>query len=81
MTDPSGLSTADRSLRLHRLVRIEQPVWIGRNVVVGAGAHLGPNVQLGDGSRVAPGVRLRNAIVWDGVEACHDVVDDVLVGP
>jgi acetyltransferase-like isoleucine patch superfamily enzyme len=30
-------------------------------------------VQIGDGAVVAPGVRLRDAIVWDGVEVTRDV--------
>lgn len=53
--------------------QIDAATWIGEGAVIGAGAQIGPRVQIGDGAVVAPGVRLRDAIVWDGVEVTRDV--------
>jgi mannose-1-phosphate guanylyltransferase len=57
---------------------VDPAAWIGERAVIGAGAHVGPRVQIGDGAVIAPGVRLRDAIVWDGVEVTSDVECAVL---
>ncbi|HEX5309914.1 MAG TPA: NDP-sugar synthase [Solirubrobacteraceae bacterium] len=45
---------------------IEGPVWIGRDVQIGAGARLMGPVVLGDGVRVGAGAQLRETIVFPG---------------
>jgi NDP-sugar pyrophosphorylase family protein len=57
---------------------VDASAWIGEGAVIGAGAHVGPRVQIGDRAVIAPGVRLRDAIVWDGVEVTSDVECAVL---
>jgi mannose-1-phosphate guanylyltransferase len=44
------------------------PVWIGRDVQIGAGARLTGPVVLGDGARVGDGAQLRESIVFPGTE-------------
>lgn len=48
--------------------RLIGPLWLGQDVVLGAGAVLGPDVVLGDGAQVGEGAQLRRSVVWDGAE-------------
>ncbi|MFY0540787.1 hypothetical protein [Nannocystis pusilla] len=57
---------------------VDPAAWIGEGAVIGAGAHVGPRVQIGDRAVIAPGVRLRDAIVWDGLDVTRDVECAVL---
>ena len=43
------------------------PVYLGKGVVVEAGARVGPYTVLGDGTRVARGARVVDSLLWDGV--------------
>ncbi len=47
---------------------VEGPVWIGRDVTIGAGVRLMGPVVLGDGARVGDGAQLRESIVFPGTE-------------
>ncbi|MFH1467157.1 MAG: sugar phosphate nucleotidyltransferase [Pseudomonadota bacterium] len=51
---------------LHPTARFEGPCWIGRGVVVEAGAVVGPYTVVGQGARVGRGAALRDSVVWDG---------------
>ncbi|MEZ4449861.1 MAG: NDP-sugar synthase [Nannocystaceae bacterium] len=60
------LRGVDPSATIGEGAKILGPVWIGRDVVVGAGAQIGPHVELGDGVQVDPGVCVRAASAWPG---------------
>jgi mannose-1-phosphate guanylyltransferase len=47
---------------------VQGPVWVGRDVQIGAGARLTGPVVLGDGARVGAGAQLRESIVFPGTE-------------
>ncbi len=47
---------------------VQGPVWIGRDVEIGAGARLTGPVVLGDGARIGDGAQLRESIVFPGTE-------------
>lgn len=47
-------------------VEAEGPIWIGRDVEVGAGARLMGPVVLGDGARIGERAQLRDSIVFPG---------------
>src|SRR6476469_1661180 len=55
----------------------EGPVWIGRDVQIGAGVRLMGPVVLGDGARVGDGAQLRESIVFPGTEVTRD---SILIG-
>lgn len=44
------------------------PLWLGQDVILGAGSVLGPDVVLGDRAVVGQGVKLQQSVVWDGAE-------------
>ncbi len=47
---------------------VEGPVWIGRDVRIGAGARLTGPLVLGDGALVGDGAQLRESILFPGTE-------------
>jgi mannose-1-phosphate guanylyltransferase len=47
---------------------VEGPVWIGRDVTLGAGVRLTGPVVLGDGATVGDGAQIRSSIVFPGTE-------------
>jgi mannose-1-phosphate guanylyltransferase len=47
---------------------VEGPIWIGRDVRIGAGARLTGPLVLGDGARVGSGAQLRESILFPGTE-------------
>jgi mannose-1-phosphate guanylyltransferase len=47
---------------------LEGPVWIGRDVSLGAGVRLTGPVAIGDGARIGAGAALRDTIVFPGTE-------------
>jgi len=47
---------------------VEGPVWIGRDVAIGAGTRLSGPVAIGDGARIGAGAALRETIVFPGTE-------------
>ena len=46
----------------------EGPIWIGRDVKIGAGVRLMGPIVLGDGARVGDGAQLRDTILFPGAE-------------
>jgi mannose-1-phosphate guanylyltransferase len=53
---------------------IEGPVWIGRDVQVGAGVRLTGPLVLGDGARVDAGAQLRESILFPGTEVAPGAI-------
>lgn len=47
--------------------KITGPVWLGKNVRIGADAVVGPNVVIGDGFQAGRGCEIRNSVIWNGV--------------
>jgi mannose-1-phosphate guanylyltransferase len=58
-------------------VEAEGPVWVGRDVQIGAGARLTGPVVLGDGARVGEHAQLRESIVFPGT---HVAPGGILIG-
>jgi mannose-1-phosphate guanylyltransferase len=56
---------------------VEGPVWIGRDVTLGAGVRLMGPVVLGDGATVGERARLRETIVFPGT---HVADESILIG-
>jgi mannose-1-phosphate guanylyltransferase len=55
-------------------VELEGPVWIGRDVGIGAGARLMGPVVLGDGAQLGEGVQLRESIVFPGTRVAPGAI-------
>jgi mannose-1-phosphate guanylyltransferase len=55
-------------------VEIEGPVWIGRDVQIGAGVRLTGPLVLGDGARVDTGAQLRESILFPGTEVAPGAI-------
>jgi len=53
---------------------VEGPVWIGRDVQIGAGVRLTGPVVLGDGARVGTGAQLRESILFPGTEVAPGAI-------
>ncbi len=53
---------------------VEGPVWIGRDVQIGAGARLTGPLVLGDGAQVGDGARLRESILFPGTEVAPGAI-------
>ncbi|MBK8265544.1 MAG: NDP-sugar synthase [Nannocystis sp.] len=68
----------DRSAKIDPSAVIVPPVWIGRDVEVGAGARVGPYVELGDGVVVAPGISLTRVSAWPGAHVSASAAEAVL---
>ena len=73
------LRGVDPSARISPEATLRGPLWIGRDVIVGAGAEVGPYVELGDGARVDPGVCVRDTIVWPGARVSVAAERQVIV--
>jgi len=56
---------------------VEGPVWIGRDVQIGAGVRLMGPVVLGDGASVGDGAQLRETIVFPGTTVADE---SILIG-
>ncbi len=71
-----GLSNAD----LDPTAKITGPVWLGKDVHVGANAVIGPNVVIGNGFQAGRGCEIRDSVIWNdvsvgsGVGIDHSVV-------
>ncbi len=76
-----GVIVADQRSRLeHPLanaMEIEAPVWIGRDVEIGAGVRLMGPVVLGDGASVGDRAQLRESIVFPGTDVA---AESILIG-
>jgi mannose-1-phosphate guanylyltransferase/mannose-1-phosphate guanylyltransferase/phosphomannomutase len=53
---------------------VEEPVWIGRDVRIGAGARLTGPVVIGDGATIGARAQLRSSIVFPGTEIGPDAI-------
>jgi mannose-1-phosphate guanylyltransferase len=53
---------------------VEGPVWIGREVRIGAGVRLMGPLVLGDGAVVGDGVQLRESILFPGTEIAAEAI-------
>jgi mannose-1-phosphate guanylyltransferase len=53
---------------------VEGPVWIGRDVQIGAGVRLTGPLVLGDGARVGAGAQLRESILFPGTEVAPGAI-------
>jgi mannose-1-phosphate guanylyltransferase len=53
---------------------IEGPVWIGRDVEIGAGVRLTGPLVVGDGARVGAGAQLRESILFPGTEVAPGAI-------
>jgi mannose-1-phosphate guanylyltransferase/mannose-1-phosphate guanylyltransferase/phosphomannomutase len=53
---------------------VEGPVWIGRDVRIGAGVRLTGPLVLGDGARVGAGAQLRESILFPGTEVAPGAI-------
>jgi mannose-1-phosphate guanylyltransferase len=53
---------------------VEGPVWIGRDVSLGAGARLTGPVVLGDGARIGERAQLRDSIVFPGTVVAPEAI-------
>jgi mannose-1-phosphate guanylyltransferase len=54
---------------------VDGPVWIGRDVAVGAGVRLMGPVVLGDGARVGDGAQLRECILFPGTALADGAIE------
>jgi mannose-1-phosphate guanylyltransferase len=59
---------------LPRDAEVEGPVWIGRDVRIGAGVRLTGPLVLGDGARVGDGAQLRESILFPGTEVAPGAI-------
>lgn len=53
---------------------VEGPLWIGRDVRIGAGTRLTGPLVLGDGGRVGDGAQLRESILFPGTEVAAGAI-------
>ena len=53
---------------------VEGPVWIGRDVQIGAGVRLTGPLVLGDGANVGAGAQLRESILFPGTEVAPGAI-------
>ncbi len=53
---------------------VEGPVWIGRDVEIGAGVRLTGPLVLGDGARIGAGAQLRESILFPGTEVAPGAI-------
>lgn len=53
---------------------IEPPVWIGRDVTIGAGVRLQGPLAIGDGATIGAGAALKDSIVLPGTEIAPDTI-------
>lgn len=75
------LRGVDDSANIHPSAEIVGPVWIGPEVLVGAGARVGPHVQLDAGVHVEAGARVERTIAWAGARLTGTVCDAVVPSP
>jgi mannose-1-phosphate guanylyltransferase len=77
---PGVIVAGDRSKSgrpLREDTEIEGPVWIGRDVQIGAGVRLMGPLVLGDGARIGDRAQLRESIVFPGTEIA---AESILIG-
>jgi mannose-1-phosphate guanylyltransferase/mannose-1-phosphate guanylyltransferase/phosphomannomutase len=72
--DGAGSPGGDGAGLLPAEAEIEGPVWIGRDVQIGAGVRLTGPLVLGDGARVGDGAQLRESILFPGTEVASGAI-------
>jgi len=68
---------AQAQASLAQATEVDGPVWIGRDVQIGAGVRLMGPVVLGDGAHVGTGAQLRESIVFPGTQVA---AESILIG-
>ena len=53
---------------------LDGPIWVGRDVSIGAGTRLIGPLVIGDGARIGDGAALRESIVFPGTEVAPDAI-------
>jgi NDP-sugar pyrophosphorylase family protein len=70
-----------RGARIADGARLEAPFFIGPGCEIEAGAVIGPDAALSEGVRVRAGARVRDSVLWKGVEAgLESTIDGSLLG-
>ncbi|MEC7242737.1 MAG: NDP-sugar synthase [Myxococcota bacterium] len=59
---------------LHKSARVMSPFWLGKNVHIESDTELGPNCIIGDHAVIRSGCKLKDCVVWDGVEVPSNTV-------
>lgn len=57
----------NNQVKLRPTTRIIEPVYIGKNVEIGAKTIIGPNAVICDNVKISSGCRIANSILWDNV--------------
>lgn len=68
------LAGEDGATPLPADAEVEGPVWIGRDVQIGAGVRLTGPLVLGDGAHVGAGAQLRESILFPGTEVAPGAI-------
>jgi mannose-1-phosphate guanylyltransferase len=69
------LAGGDGSSSLPEDTEVEGPVWIGRDVRIGAGVRLTGPLVLGDGASIGDGAQLRESILFPGTEVAPGAIE------
>ena len=70
-----------RGARIADGARLEAPFFVGPGCQIEAGASVGPDAALAEGVRVRAGARVRDSVLWKGVEAGPEsTIDGSLLG-
>ena len=70
-----------RGARIADGARLEAPFFVGPGCEIEAGASVGPDAALAEGVRVRAGARVRDSVLWKGVEAGPEsTIDGSLLG-
>ncbi len=69
----------DETARVDPSATLVEPVWIGPNVKVGAGATVGPHVALEADAVVEPNATVERVIAWDRATLAGEVRDQVVL--
>jgi mannose-1-phosphate guanylyltransferase len=72
-----GLIVGEGSSVEHAQIAGDGPIWIGRDVSIGAGTRLTGPLAIGDGARIGEGAALRDTIVFPGTQLS---AESILIG-
>jgi NDP-sugar pyrophosphorylase family protein len=75
--DPRGVHASASVAEGAELI---EPVFVGPNAVIEAGAKVGPFAAIGEGAHVAASARVREAIVWPGAKCEGEWTESVCTG-
>ena len=62
------------NISLNSTARLMAPFWIGEGAEIGPNSQLGPGSIVGAKAHIGAGAKLRNCVVWDGVNVPPDSV-------